>query len=168
MSNDWNALDAISDSGFYAVVVTAEKALVPVASGYARAISVKTAATHSEHDFIGLRLNQLGSPEEDQIDEADVNALASWVDGNAHNRRSGNKPSSGIVVYVERFDRIPDSAISLLKEAEELNLNVILIGAVDVALPPAAKALNSFDTVRIINIPSKPGEAISTAEKKLK
>ena len=168
MSNEWNALDTISDSGFYAVVVTADTSLVPVASGYAKTIASRLADIYEDRVFAGLRLGQSGTELEDVISESETNILAGWVEGNAHPRREGNKPASGLVIYVERFDRIPRSALLLLAEADELGLDVILVGAVDVSKSPSPESLASFDKVRIINIPSKVGGKITTAEKKLR
>ena len=164
----WKALDTISETGLYAVVVTAPTHLVPIASGYAKAISDFFADKYEDRAYAGLRLGQSGTPQEDSIQDSETNIVAGWVEGNAHPRRTGNEPPKGLVLYVERFDRIPNSALVLLSEAEELGLDVILVGAVDVTRSPNPKSLESFDTLRIINLPSNDGERFTTAEQKLR
>jgi hypothetical protein len=164
MTNDWYALDTISETGFYAVVVTAPEALVPIASGYAKTISAGLHSRFSDRIYLGVRLAQEGSGAEGEITPAEADIVTNWVEGVKRPRRSGNKPPKSAIIYVERFDRLPEELVTLLTQESGGDLNVILVGAVDVSTPPSPDSLAPFDAVRIINIPSEDGDIISTAE----
>jgi len=167
MSNEWDALDNVPEDGLYAIIVTAGTSLVPVASGYAKTIANALAERHSERVLLGIRLGQDGTGAEGEIVPSEADVVQNWIEGVQRPRRSGNKPSRSAVLYVERFDLIPDSVIRLLHE-NRADIDVILVGAVDESVPPSNEILAPFDKVRIFNIPSEAGSTVSTAEMQLR
>lgn len=143
-------INDIPNSGVRGVVFASQHPAL--ASAYAKLIG-RGFAYHTDNGFfVGVRCVQPAGNSAEALDRSDLNALNAIIEFLKPENRDTRKRPKDVVVYIERFDYLPTDVIESLASLRMLGIDLMVVGAVDVATKPNRKSLEIFDFVRVVNV----------------